>query len=292
MPVDQAVALRAQLGAIAGNEPTSSFLEIRPLTPDGRPAIRDRAFVPVRDLSVATDRILELAARTHVYVGAAPRVREDGTGAAVARIWSLWADLDGADALERLAAFRPLPSIVIRTGSDGCAHAYWPLRDPVPPRWGVRYNRRIAAALGADIAATDAARILRPAGTLNHKHRPPRPVVCTRLELDVFTGDRVAGHLPDDPAFIAPRQIDPSIARDPESMLAALGRVVASAAPGNRNRALYWAACRLREHAETGRVDLAAGRATLHDSAIAAGLAEQETLAALRSALDRMAVAA
>ena len=34
----------------------------------------------------------------NVYSGAAPRVRKDGTAAAVERVWTLWADLDARDA--------------------------------------------------------------------------------------------------------------------------------------------------------------------------------------------------
>ena len=146
----------------------------------------------------------ELAPRLNVYIGAAPRVREDGTAQAVERVWTLWADLDGREALRRLAAFRPLPSLVIRTGSPDHAHAYWPLREPVSPDAAQRANRRLALALGGDMAATDPARILRPAGSLNHKHDPPGLVRCTRLELDVFTVEQVAGPLADSPHY-APR---------------------------------------------------------------------------------------
>ncbi len=40
-----------------------------------------------------------------------------------------------------------------------------------------RANRRLAFALGADVASAEAARILRPPGTVNHKHHSPAPVL-------------------------------------------------------------------------------------------------------------------
>ena len=283
--IPQHTALRLQLAAIGGNESSSSLLEIRPLARDGRPALRERAFIPVRKLDHAARRCIELAERFNVLVGVAPRVREDGTAAAVERVWTLWADLDGADALARLRGFRPLPSIVIRSGSDDSAHAYWPLREPIPPQWAQRANRRLALALGGDMQATDPARILRAVGTLNHKHDPLRPVVCTRLELDVFTLDRVVGWLPDDRSYTATVGT-PARGGDPARSVEGLARTIREAPPGSRNATLYWAACRVREHADAGRLDGGVAAAMLRDAALAAGLDDREIAATLRSALD------
>ncbi len=287
-PIPQDVALRLQPAAIAGNEPVSSYLEIRPLGRDGRPAVCARTFVPVRELRQAAQRCAELAARVNVFVGAAPRVREDGTAAAVERCWTLWADCDGRDALPRLRDFRPAPSIVIRSGSDDSAHAYWPLPPPLPPDFAQRANRRLAVVLGADVKATDPPRILRAAGTLNHKHDPPRPVVCTRLELVVFTFDQVVGRLPDDRGY-APRAAAETHDRhgDPGKSLDGLARTVREAPIGNRNAALYWAACKVRDDA----LDTELACEALRDAALAAGLGEHETARTIRSALDVKAAA-
>jgi hypothetical protein len=284
-------ALRLQVAAIGGNEPPSSYIEIRPLDRHGRPVVSKRAFVPVRELRQAAQRITDLV--THnVFVGAAPRVREDGTAAAIERVWTLWADCDGRDALACLRDFRPAPSIVIRSGSDESAHAYWPLREPLSAGWAQRANRRLAHALGADLAATDPARILRPAGTLNHKHDPPRPVVCTRLELDVFTFEQVVGRLPDDRGYTPPaREELRARGGDPAKSLGGLVRVVRAAAIGSRNQLLFWAACRARDHADTGSLDLDDAREALRDAAIAGGLSESEVDATLRSALESKAAA-
>ena len=285
--IPQDCALRLQLAAIAGNEPAGSYIEIRPLEPAGR-----QVFAGVRDLDGAAAAISALRDRHQVYVGAAPRVERRGNGEAIERVWCLWADCDGAEALQQLAAFVPLPSFVIRTGSDEHAHAYWPLRKPVAPEWAKRANRRLALALGADMKATDAVRVLRPACTLNHKHQPPQPVLCTRLELDVFTFERVVGGLPDDHDYAPPpRPAQAPKTASPSSIVDGLARTVRDAQspigkqPGNRNSALYWAACRVREHAEFGRLDAAQAARTLRDAARQAGLDEREISGTIGSAL-------
>jgi hypothetical protein len=290
--IPQDAALKLQLAAIGGNEPPTSMLEIRPLGRDGRPAVRERSFIPVRELERAAQRIVELSPDFNVYVGAAPRVREDGTAAAVERVWTLWADCDGGEALERLRAFRPRPSVVIRTGSDDSAHAYWPLSSPLTPTWAQRANRRLALALLADGKSTDPARILRPAGTLSHKYDPARPVVCTRLELDVFTLDEVVGPLPDDPRYLpTPRPVREARASDPTNVVDGLVRTVRTAEVGNRNCALFWAACRVRERAELDELDGNQASELLRQAALEAGLTEHETDRTLGSALEARAAA-
>jgi RepB DNA-primase from phage plasmid len=285
-------ALLLQLATFAGNSPASSFLEIRPLTREGRPANGERAFVPVRELRAAVRHCVDLAHAYNVFVGAAPRAHEDGTAAAVEEVWSLWADLDGPEALARLAAFRPLPSIVVRTGSPDHAHAYWPLRAAISPQGAQRANRRLALALGADPAATDPARILRPAGTLNHKHDPPAEVACTRLEVGVFTLGEVVGHLRDDSRY-EPRARPQAhqATGDPSRVISGLARVVREAPTGNRNRATFWAACRVAEHTDIGSAEEQRAVEEIRLAALAAGLGEHEVTATIASALAWRAMA-
>ncbi len=283
--IDQTAALRLQLAAIIGSEPSSSYVEVRPLHRDGRPALRVRQFVPVADAPHRVPAMMNaLAPAMNVFLGVCPRVREDGTASAVERCWTLWCDLDGPEALRKLAAFRPLPSIVIRTGSDGCAHVYWPLRRATSPEWAKIANRRLARHLDGDMHATDVARVLRPAGSLNHKFDPPRPAVCTRLDLNTFEIADVVRGLPDDlpPAQAqAPRRPAPG---DPGSRLAGLTRTIERAAVGNRNCSLHWGACRAAEYAAAGELDAADAHAALRAAALTVGLGEPEIDATLRSA--------
>src|SRR5829696_6953067 len=85
--------------------------------------------------------------------------------------------------------------MVIASGNG--QHAYWSLWPPVGPAEAERANRRLAHALGADMQATDAARILRPPGTFNFKTGRPVPVTVERLEPEVYTVEQVVGELRD-----------------------------------------------------------------------------------------------
>jgi hypothetical protein len=165
------------LGALVGQEPRGGLIEVRYRAGDGMRQRFHRADRP----ELAAELVLLLGEQHDVYVGCAPRRRRWGGRRAVERVWSLWVDCDGPEASERLASFEPAPAIVVASGSPGGRHAYWPLAEPLEPRQAEEANARLAHALGADAAATDAARILRPPHTRNFKHDPPAPVVLERL---------------------------------------------------------------------------------------------------------------
>jgi hypothetical protein len=228
--IDQRAALLAQLGGTAGNEPATSWRELRCL-PSGA-----QHWLPVRDLHGAVTKIAELRERENVHVGVCPRIRQEGTAAAVERAWSLWADCDTDEAVGRLQRFRPLPSILVRSGSANHLHAYWPLRQPLSSAWVQRANRRLSTALGSDDVG-DAPRCLRPVGSHNHKSQSP--VVCVRLELDVFTFAEVVGGLPDDERYTRP-SLPTGFSRIPatSATLDGLARIVRESQPGGRNGAL------------------------------------------------------
>ena len=106
---------------------------------------------------------------------------EPGGRDAVVDSHLVFVEIDAPDALGRLARFAT-PSMIVASGSPGHAHAYWTLRTPVAPAEVEHANRTLANHLGGDPASVDAARILRPAGTLSHKHRPPAPVELIHIE--------------------------------------------------------------------------------------------------------------
>lgn len=186
--------LGVYLDALYGAEPAGSYVELRWRLRNGRGMGRE--FVAVRDPRLAA-LIVAKGGATDLYAGVAPRTRQEGGREAVERVHVLWADCDDAGALERLGDFNPAPAIVVRSGSG--RHAYWPLWPPVNPDEAERANRRLAHALGADARATDAARILRPPGTFNHKTDPPRPVQVEGLEIEIRDVAQVVGDLPDPP---------------------------------------------------------------------------------------------
>src|SRR5215204_2633951 len=186
------------LAALAGPAERGELLELRYRLDDGQRMgqVFDR---PTRLRGLAT-RAIALGRRTDVYVGCAPRTRRHGGRDAVARAFVLWADCDGDDAIAALQDFEPQPSIVIASGTGSNCHAYWPLTKPLAREELERANRRLAHALGADLASADAARILRVPATFSHKHEPPAPVTAVRLDVErrLAAAEVVAG-LPDPP---------------------------------------------------------------------------------------------
>jgi hypothetical protein len=149
-PIPHREALTLQLAAFAGNEPASSFLEIRPLKPTGV-----QEWVPVRELRRAVAAVLRARVRHEVFVGVNPRSTRGGKTEHVARSWCLLADCDTPAAVERLRGFKPRASIIVASGGPGHLHAYWPLRRPLERETARAANLKLAAALESDSSCTD-----------------------------------------------------------------------------------------------------------------------------------------
>ena len=172
-------ALPLQVAAIMGSERPGAQIEVRCFNDDER----WRMFFAPDDPALAR-YVATMADESNVYLACCPRRvvyrirdrRRDGGANAIARVWQLWADIDTAEGAARLEDFRPEPSLVIATGAPHHLHAYWFLRWPADPALASWALRRLAYALSADMRSTDVARILRAAGTLNHKTEPPLPV--------------------------------------------------------------------------------------------------------------------
>jgi len=142
-----------------------------------RPGGMGQRFYRPRHLAALYRSVGWLAGETDVYLGVAPRRRRAGGRQAVAPARVLWVDCDTPQAARALEKFSPAPSIVVASGGgEGHRHAYWLLSQPLEVDELERANRTLARALGADDRCADAARVLRPAGTNNFKHDPPRPV--------------------------------------------------------------------------------------------------------------------
>jgi hypothetical protein len=194
-PSDPEFALRSYFALLAGRAPSSHFLEVRYRVDDQQ---LGREFHRVYDDDSLVQAVRSRGSRTDVYVGCAPRSRRQGTKDAVSQVWVLWAECDGEESAQRLRRFRPLPSLVIASGSGANCHAYWPLTTPLAPRNAEAANLRLAHAIGADPVCFDASRILRPPGTWNFKHDPPHPVAVLRLDAALrFNLDEVVGRLPE-----------------------------------------------------------------------------------------------
>lgn len=153
------------LDAVFARTRASTLIEMRWRVPGGMA----RRFVSVADRSALSAALVQRGSLTDVYVGVLPRWRPSGGRADVVGDGrTVWVDLDTDVAAQALDTVDPPPSLVVASGGPGHLHAYWRLTAGVPPRVIERANRRLAWALGADMASTDAARILRPPGTVNH----------------------------------------------------------------------------------------------------------------------------
>jgi hypothetical protein len=190
--IPQRDGLLLQLLAIRGNDRTGLF-EIRRKTRGGMA----QEFVPLTDVERVMDIVVAQGERADVYIGAAPRLEAKGGRDAIRHVWSLWADCDSSESVQALERFDPAPQLVVESGTPGNLHAWWPLLRPLEPQEAERANRRLAHHLGADLKATDGARIMRPAGTLNHKHEPPRPVAVVAFMpvRRTPTAREIVGHL-------------------------------------------------------------------------------------------------
>jgi hypothetical protein len=138
------------------------------------------------------------------------RLPRPGRGGQVLPAAVAWVDIDERANLERVRAFPHRPSLVVYSGSGG-AHAYWKLARPLRPEEVEAANRKLAAALGGDLASTDCPRIMRVPGSVNHK--AGRPCLLAYADLarpGIAVGRLCAGLEDPDPP---PPPPDPALLR-------------------------------------------------------------------------------
>jgi hypothetical protein len=174
-----AQALDSYLRMLAGSAPGARLLEIRFAL---RHRDMGRLFIAAHSAPGASRLIRRIAARTDVYVGVCLRNRRAGGRNAIDQAHLAFVEIDAHDALDRLRAFQHPATAIISSGTAGHMHAYFALSAPVTVSELERANRRLAHALGGDLASVDCARILRPPSSMNHKHSPPAPVELVELD--------------------------------------------------------------------------------------------------------------
>lgn len=109
----------------------------------------------------------------HVYFGVYTRQKGNGKANGCISTGALWADFDNMQLQEVKHRIREagLPEASIYVFSGGGIHTYWLLKERA--KNGITgVLRAIAAATGADIKATDTARIMRLPESLNIKYKP------------------------------------------------------------------------------------------------------------------------
>lgn len=210
--------LHAYLGMLAGRKPGERLLEVRARSE--RPGMERRFFKAATQLELAAEHIAGKGQHADVYTGVLLRDKRAGGKSAVSQSHVLFVEIDAADAHRHLLDAPMPPSAIVASGSEGHLHAYWQLEQPVDVKACESGNRRLAAVVAGDRMSVDAARILRPPGTFNHKREP----AAVRLELfqpaRVYDYEQLVGHLadPKEPAAAPaseprPRSGAPSIGR-------------------------------------------------------------------------------
>jgi hypothetical protein len=189
-------ALKRYLRALYRCAPTAAWVEVRV-----RRATRmQQRFHPAGQLEVVADTIILASGLADVFVGVVPRARRSGGRADLISSWNVvWADCDDVESVLALERIHPAPSMVLAS-SDEHRHGYWFLGEPLSLERIESINRRLAVALGADQRSADAARILRPGGSLNRKYTPPTLVRLLRCrEQERVAVAQLEARLPPEP---------------------------------------------------------------------------------------------
>lgn len=224
--VSDPAATRRFLAALYRSAPAHSLVEVRYSVASG---MRQR-FGRVEEIESVVDEVAGRARSADVFVGVVPRRRRGGRrDDLVARASVVWVDCDSDASVAALAAFRPRPAIEVASGSAQNRHAYWVLRDAVGLGVVEQLNRQLALELGADARCSDAARILRPAGSTNWKSGRPTAVrliaVDEQRSVGVAELDRRLPALPAQPAAPAEQQRWSPRAAGEDRLLAVCPRV-------------------------------------------------------------------
>jgi RepB DNA-primase from phage plasmid/CHC2 zinc finger len=190
--------LHRYLRVLAGRHPAGRWLEVRYGIRGGA---MGRRFIPVSCTADAARLIATRAARSDVYCGVLLRTQRAGGRDAVSGSHLAFIEIDTPDAQQRLREFAHPPTMLVASGSPGHLHAYWQLSTPIGVHDLEAANRRLAYTLGGDLASVDAARILRPPGSWNHKHTPPAAVRLLELHAALrYQPDELTAGLDDPPA--------------------------------------------------------------------------------------------
>jgi hypothetical protein len=152
---------------------------------------RTRRFIRPDDSSELREFLLQHVRMEHCFFGVAAR-RDPGQGGGLSNcglLGALWVDLDfkttpEPEARRSVDSFAAPPSALVASG--GGLHVYWLLDEPVTlPNDAPHIKatlRRLARALGGDLAAAEPARVLRLPYSLNFKYDPPAPVFVETLD--------------------------------------------------------------------------------------------------------------
>ena len=116
-----------------------------------------------------------------------------------ATVRALYFEKDGG----ALPAHLPRPTALVES-SPGHLHGYYRLTRALAPAEAETLNKRLTYALGADPSGWDLGQMLRPPGTVNHKHAGRPPVRVLYIEDRALDPDELDRLLPPAPQGAAP----------------------------------------------------------------------------------------
>lgn len=117
-------------------------------------------------VDVAIQNINKVSKTHEVYMAPSLFKIKSGKKEHVKYTQVLWCDFDG----NTPESFDIPPSMIVRSSEPGHEHIYWKLDVPLNDVQTIEdYNRRLCYRFGADLSGWDAAQVLRPPYTVNHK---------------------------------------------------------------------------------------------------------------------------
>jgi hypothetical protein len=167
---------------------------------DGRlVAFRRDPLAFVRDADALVGQALAWHARgLEVFAGVLPRSAPQPDNRAVGEGALLWADVDERDAIGKFDAFCSVhPAHYLAASGGGGRHAAWLLAEAHPGSELAEACRRLAAAVGGDLAVCHPGASLRLPGTRNHKPGAgPCELLAADLALAPYELAALVGELP------------------------------------------------------------------------------------------------
>lgn len=179
--------------------------------------------------------------------------RGRGGESLVSSVGAIYADFDDSTDVDAILNYCPvLPTALIASG--GGVHAYWLLNEPEEDTALARTLQKAwPTVVGSDPEATGIARPLRVPGSWNAKQTPLRPVYWLegREQRTWSLRELAEAARPVLEDWAAAQEHSRMNTRElrpvTTASLAGALRFAANAKPGNRNKRLFWAACKLRE---------------------------------------------
>ncbi len=161
------------------------FINLRFIPKDSAKPITQK-FIPLSEIESIPKILKDYIDQYHCYFAVATRINGNGSKDGIIQIPILWIDLDlyklsdkeKEESRQRCKDFPLKPTFIINSG--GGRYILWMLKEPASSEDIPKVEnllKRIASYFYGDMSATDASRILRIPGSLNHKYQHTPQVI-------------------------------------------------------------------------------------------------------------------